>query len=176
MLPAVVVGLAIHSWIKANLFGPETVMYALVAGGILLIIAEKFRPAVTAETLDDISYKQAFGIGLFQCLALWPGFSRSGATISGGMLMGISRHAAAEFSFIMAVPMMIAASGLDLYKSRDFLSMADFPMFAVGFVTAFVVAMVAIKTFLALIRRLDFIPFAIYRFLLAFVVYLVFVA
>ena len=176
MLRAVVVGLAIHSWIKANLFGPETVMYALVAGGILLIIAEKFRPAVTAETLDDISYKQAFGIGLFQCLALWPGFSRSGATISGGMLMGISRHAAAEFSFIMAVPMMIAASGLDLYKSRDFLSMADFPMFAVGFVTAFVVAMVAIKTFLALIRRLDFIPFAIYRFLLAFVVYLVFVA
>ena len=176
MLPAVVVGLAIHSWIKANLFGPETVMYALVAGGILLIIAEKFRPAVTAEALDDISYKQAFGIGLFQCLALWPGFSRSGATISGGMLMGISRHAAAEFSFIMAVPMMIAASGLDLYKSRDFLSMADFPMFAVGFVTAFVVAMVAIKTFLALIRRLDFIPFAIYRSLLAFVVYLVFVA
>ena len=103
-------------------------------------------------------------------------FLPPGATISGGMLMGISRHAAAEFSFIMAVPMMIAASGLDLYKSRDFLSMADFPMFAVGFVTAFVVAMVAIKTFLALIRRLDFIPFAIYRFLLAFVVYLVFVA
>ena len=71
MLPAVVVGLAIHSWIKANLFGPETVMYALVAGGILLIIAEKFRPAVTAETLDDISYKQAFGIGLFQCCLLY---------------------------------------------------------------------------------------------------------
>jgi len=172
MLPAVLIGLAIHSWIKAHLFGPETVMYALVAGGVLLIIAEKFRPAVTAETLDDISYKQAFGVGLFQCLALWPGFSRSGATISGGMLMGISRHAAAEFSFIMAVPMMIAASGLD----RDFLSMADFPMFAVGFVTAFAVAMVAIKTFLALIRRLDFIPFAIYRFVVAFAVYLVFVA
>ena len=116
------------------------------------------------------------GIGLFQCLALWPGFSRSGATISGGMLMGISRQAAAEFSFILAVPMMVAASGLDLYKSRDFLSMADFPMFAVGFITAFVVAMFAIKTFLALIRRLDFIPFAIYRFIVAFAVYLVFVA
>ena len=92
MLPAVIIGLAIHSWIKAHLFGPQTVMYALVAGGILLIIAEKFRPAVRSETLDDISYKQALGIGLFQCLALWPGFSRSGATISGGMLMGISRR------------------------------------------------------------------------------------
>ncbi|ALP41127.1 undecaprenyl-diphosphate phosphatase [Aeromonas schubertii] len=176
MLPAVVIGLMIHSWIKANLFGPVTVMYALVAGGILLIIAEKARPAVRAETLDDISYKQAFGIGCFQCLALWPGFSRSGATISGGMLMGISRQAAAEFSFILAVPMMVAASALDLYKSRDFLSLADFPMFAVGFVTAFVVAMFAIKTFLALIRRLDFIPFALYRFVVAFAVYLVFVA
>lgn len=176
MLPAIVVGLVVHSWIKANLFGPVTVMYALIAGGILLIIAEKCRPAVTAETLDDISYKQAFGIGLFQCLALWPGFSRSGATISGGMLMGISRHAAAEFSFIMAVPIMVAASGLDLYKSRDFLSMADLPMFAVGFITAFVVAMFAIKTFLTLIRRIDFIPFAIYRFIVAFIVYLVFVA
>lgn len=176
MMPAIVVGLAVHSWIKAHLFGPVTVMYALVAGGILLILAEKFRPAVSAESLDDISYKQAFGIGLFQCLALWPGFSRSGATISGGMLMGISRHAAAEFSFLMAVPMMMAASGLDLYKSRDILSLADLPMFAVGFITAFVVAMIAIKTFLALIRRLDFIPFAIYRFIVALAVYIVFVA
>ncbi|MGL5947981.1 MAG: undecaprenyl-diphosphate phosphatase [Aeromonas sp.] len=176
MLPAVVIGLAVHSWIKANLFGPETVMYALVAGGFLLLAAEKFSPAVRAHSLDDISHKQAFGIGLFQCLALWPGFSRSGATISGGMLMGISRQAAAEFSFILAVPMMLAASMLDLYKSREFLSLADVPMFSVGFITAFIVAMIAIKSFLALIRRLNFVPFAIYRFIVAFAVYWVFVA
>src|SRR5690606_9181330 len=160
MLPAVVIGLAIHSWIKANLFGPQTVMYALVAGGILLIIAEKFRPAVRSETLDDISYKQALGIGLFQCLALWPGFSRSGATISGGMLMGISRQAAAEFSSLLAVPMMMGATALDLYKSIGFLTVGDIPMFAVGFITAFLVALIAINTFLQLIKRISFIPFA----------------
>ena len=139
-------------------------------------IAQSLCSSVRSAAVGYICSKQAFGIALFQCLALWPGFSRSGATISGGMLMGISRQAAAEFSFILAVPMMVAASGLDLYKSRDLLSMADFPMFAVGFITAFVVAMIAIKTFLALIRRLDFIPFAIYRFIVAFAVYLVFVA
>ena len=91
----------------------------------------------------------AFMIGCFQCLALWPGFSRSGATISGGMLMGVSRYAASEFSFILAVPMMIGATGLDLYKSMGFLTMQDFPMFAVGFVTAFIVALLAIKVFLS---------------------------
>ncbi|QFI56189.1 undecaprenyl-diphosphate phosphatase [Aeromonas simiae] len=176
MLPAVILGFLVHDFLKEHLFGPVTVMGALIVGGLLLLLAELRRPPICTETLDDISYKQALGIGLFQCMALWPGFSRSGATISGGMLMGINRQASAEFSFILAVPMMLGASGLDLYKSWELLSMADLPMFAVGFVTAFVVAMLAIKTFLALIRRLSFVPFAIYRFIVAFAVYLVFVA
>lgn len=174
MFPAVVLGLIFHKYIK-SLFSPEMVMYALVMGGILLIVAEKVSKTVTAHTIDQITYKQAFSIGVFQCLALWPGFSRSGATISGGLIMGVSRHAAAEYSFILAVPMMVGATILDLYKSWSFLTQADLPMFLIGFVTAFIVALIAIKTFLNVIKRISFIPFAIYRFIVAIIVYFVFV-
>ncbi|CCK08434.1 undecaprenyl-diphosphate phosphatase [Cronobacter sakazakii] len=174
MVPAVVLGLVFHDFIK-SLFNPINVMYALVVGGVLLIAAEVLKPKEPkAPGLDDMTYRQAFFIGCFQCLALWPGFSRSGATISGGMLVGVSRYAASEFSFLLAVPMMMGATALDLYKSMGFLTMADLPMFAVGFVTAFVVALVAIKTFLHIIKRISFIPFAIYRFIVAAAVYAVF--
>ncbi|ELY2469936.1 undecaprenyl-diphosphate phosphatase [Cronobacter sakazakii] len=174
MVPAVVLGLVFHDFIK-SLFNPINVMYALVVGGVLLIIAEVLKPKEPkAPGLDDMTYRQAFFIGCFQCLALWPGFSRSGATLSGGMLVGVSRYAASEFSFLLAVPMMMGATALDLYKSMGFLTMADLPMFAVGFVTAFVVALVAIKTFLHIIKRISFIPFAIYRFIVAAAVYAVF--
>ena len=174
MVPAVVLGLIFHDAIK-SLFNPINVMYALVVGGVLLIAAELLKPKEPkAPGLDDMTYRQAFMIGCFQCLALWPGFSRSGATISGGMLMGVSRYAASEFSFLLAVPMMMGATALDLYKSYHFLTAADFPMFAMGFVTAFLVALVAIKTFLQLIKRISFIPFAIYRFIVAAAVYVVF--
>ncbi|HHJ4542637.1 TPA: undecaprenyl-diphosphate phosphatase [Citrobacter freundii] len=174
MIPAVVLGLVFHDTIK-SLFNPINVMYALVVGGVLLIAAECLKPKEPrAPGLDDMTYRQAFMIGCFQCLALWPGFSRSGATISGGMLMGVSRYAASEFSFLLAVPMMMGATALDLYKSWSFLSASVLPMFAVGFVTAFIVALVAIKTFLQLIKRISFIPFAIYRFVVAAAVYVVF--
>lgn len=174
MIPAVVLGLVFHDTIK-SLFNPVNVMYALVVGGLLLIAAECLKPEEPrAPGLDDMTYRQAFMIGCFQCLALWPGFSRSGATISGGMLMGVSRYAASEFSFLLAVPMMMGATALDLYKSWSFLTVEDIPMFAVGFVTAFIVALIAIKTFLQLIKRISFIPFAIYRFIVAAAVYVVF--
>ena len=174
MNPAVVLGLVFHATIK-SLFNPVNVMYALVVGGLLLIAAECLKPKEPrAPGLDDMTYRQAFMIGCFQCLALWPGFSRSGATISGGMLMGVSRYAASEFSFLLAVPMMMGATALDLYKSWSFLTVEDIPMFAVGFVTAFIVALIAIKTFLQLIKRISFIPFAIYRFIVAAAVYVVF--
>ena len=174
MIPAVVLGLVFHDTIK-SLFNPINVMYALVVGGFLLIAAEVLKPKTPrAEGLDDMTYRQAFMIGCFQCLALWPGFSRSGATISGGMLMGVSRYAASEFSFLLAVPMMMGATPLDLYKSIGFLTVGDIPMFAVGFITAFIVALIAIKTFLQLIKRISFIPFAIYRFIVAAAVYVVF--
>lgn len=175
MVPAVVIGLVFHDAIK-SLFNPINVMYALIVGGVLLLAAEFLKPKQPkAVGIDDMTYRQAFVIGCFQCLALWPGFSRSGATISGGMLMGVSRYAASEFSFILAVPMMMGATVLDLYKSAGFLTMADFPMFAVGFITAFIVALIAIKVFLKLIQRVSFVPFAIYRFIVAAVVYMVFV-
>jgi undecaprenyl-diphosphatase len=176
MIPATILGLLLHSQIK-SLFEPKFVMIALVVGGVLLIAAELLKPKKPrAEGVDDITYLQAFIIGVFQCLALWPGFSRSGATISGGMLMGISRFAASEFSFLLAVPMMMGATALDLYKSYSFLTLADLPMFATGFISAFIVALIAIKTFLAVIKRISFIPFAIYRFFVAIAVYFVFIA
>ncbi|WP_088103604.1 undecaprenyl-diphosphate phosphatase [Halalkalibacter urbisdiaboli] len=167
MLPAIVVGLALHRFIKAYLFGPTTVLIGLILGGVLLIVADKVNKTMTSETMDDITYKQAFGIGLFQCLALWPGFSRSGSTMSGGILLGVSQKAAAEFTFIISVPMMFAASGLDLYKSRDFLTSADLPVFLVGLAVSFVVAMFAIVTFLRVVKKLKLSYFAYYRFALA---------
>ncbi len=174
MIPAVVIGLVLHDQIK-TLFNPINVMYALVVGGVLLLAAEFLKPKqLKAVGIDDITYRQAFMIGYFQCLALWPGFSLSGATISGGMLMGVSRYAASELSFILAVPMMMGATVLDLYKSIGLLTMNDLPMFAVGFVTAFIVALIAIKAFLELIKRISFVSFAIYRFIVAAAVYAIF--
>jgi undecaprenyl-diphosphatase len=173
MIPAVVVGLLVYDYIKL-LFSIHTVLIGLVAGGILMILAEKVRKPVSSHDLDEITYRQAFVVGLFQCFALWPGFSRSGSTIAGGLLTGIHHTAASEFSFIVAVPMMVAANALSLYKSWDQLSASDIPLFAVGFIAAFIVSVLAITTFLKLIAKLKLTPFAIYRFVLAALFYLIF--
>lgn len=174
MIPAGILGLLLNDYILKYLFSPITVLIGLVIGGILMIYAQKTQRPVVADTLDKLTYKQAFLIGLFQCLALWPGFSRSGATISGGLLVGTSYKISAEFSFIVAVPMMVAASGLDLVKSMNFLSASDLPFFAVGFVISFIVALLAIVSFLKLINKIKLIPFAYYRFIVAiiFAIYL----
>ncbi|GAB6422934.1 bacitracin resistance undecaprenyl-diphosphatase [Bacillus cereus] len=172
MIPAGLLGFLFHDKIKDLLFGPGPVVVGLIAGGILMIVAEKFSKKEVATTLDQITYKQALMIGLFQCLALCPGFSRSGSTISGGLLSRVSHKASAEYTFILAVPMMVAATGLDLIKSWDILSPADIPLFATGFVTAFVVAMLAIMSFLKLIERVKLTPFAYYRFAVAIIFYL----
>ncbi|WP_028560046.1 undecaprenyl-diphosphate phosphatase [Paenibacillus pinihumi] len=174
MLPAVVVGLLLHSFIKEYLFSPQTVLIGLVLGGILMIVAERVKVRVTAEDVDSITYKQALGIGLFQLLALWPGFSRSGSTISGGLLIGTSQKAAAEFTFIISVPVMFGATLLDLVKSREYLTTQDLPLFLVGLAAAFIVAMIAVVTFLNLIKKLKLSWFAIYRFALA-AIFLIFV-
>lgn len=170
MLPAVVVGLLLHELIKEYLFSPQTVIVALAAGGVLLIYAEKKNQRILTESLDELTYKQAFRIGLFQCLALFPGFSRAGATIAGGILSGANHKTAAEFSFLVAVPMMFAASGLDLAKSYEVISVSDIDMFMAGFFSAFVVALVAIMSFLKLLSKVKLTPFAYYRFALAAVV------
>ncbi len=168
MIPAVLVGGLLHDYIKKHLFSPTTVLWALVAGGVLMILAEAFRKArPDTETLDQVTYKQAFIVGLFQCFALWSGFSRSGSTISGGLLVGMNHKTASEFTFILAVPMMVAATGKDLLDNWSYLSIADLPLFATGFITAFVVALLAIRYFLKLIANVKLTPFAIYRFILA---------
>ncbi|MDO7907895.1 undecaprenyl-diphosphate phosphatase [Paenibacillus sp. JX-17] len=173
MIPAGILGVLLRDVIKDDLFGPQTVVYSLVIGGILMIVAEKFHPRTTAETVDDITYKQAFIVGLFQILALWPGFSRSGSTISGGLFARISATAAAEFTFLVSVPIMLGATGVDLIKSAGHLNTSDFPVFAAGFIAAFIVGMLAIKTFLGLLKRLSLTTFAIYRFIVAIIFFII---
>lgn len=170
-LPACVLGLLVHSTIKAHLFTPASVCLALVVGALCMILAEKRKVRPVYITLDDMTPKLALGVGLFQCLALWPGFSRSAATIMGGMLLGAKRTLAAEYSFVAAVPIMVAATGYDLFKSWHLLSAADIPFFAIGIVGSFFAALAAVKIFVALVGRMTLVPFAIYRLILAPLVY-----
>ncbi len=168
MLPATIIGFALKDFIDDHLFKVEHVIYALVAGAILMIIADKFaskKPKV--DSLDKISYGLAFKVGLVQCLSLWPGFSRSGATISGGVLFGMSHRVAADFTFIMAVPIMAGASLVSVLKNWDMLSMDYFGFYVVGFISSFIFALLSIKFFLALISKVKLMPFAIYRLVLA---------
>ncbi|QAY65704.1 undecaprenyl-diphosphate phosphatase [Paenibacillus protaetiae] len=169
MVPAGIMGVGLHGVIKHYLFSPATVLIGLLAGGVLMIGADRAGRKVTAEGLDDITYRQAFVIGFFQVLALWPGFSRSGSTISGGMLLGTSQKAAAEFTFIVSVPMMAGASGIDLLKSREFLTAADAPLFLIGLLAAFIVGTLACVTFINMMKKLRLSWFAYYRFGLAII-------
>lgn len=175
LIPAGVIGVLFEDYIDEYLFSIETVLIGLVVGGVLMIIADRFRPRVPkADTVDKVTYKQAFGIGLFQCLGMWPGFSRSGSTISGGVLLGLSHRAASDFTFIMAVPIMMGASVISLYKHWDSFTAEALPFFAVGFVSAFIFALISIRFFLKLIQRIKLVPFAIYRFVLAALIALVY--
>ncbi|MDP2247271.1 MAG: undecaprenyl-diphosphate phosphatase, partial [Nitrosomonadales bacterium] len=132
-------------------------------GGFVILIVEKFAPVTTTETVDDMSFKQALKIGCAQSLSLIPGVSRSGATILGGMIFGLSRKAATEFSFFVAIPIMFAATVYDLFKNRDLLVWDDVSVFAVGFITAFFAALVAVKTLVRYVANHDFRIFAYYR-------------
>ncbi|KKI92870.1 UDP pyrophosphate phosphatase [Bacillus sp. SA1-12] len=172
ILPFFIFGAIFYDFIK-GLFSPQIVVISLIAGGVLMLAAEFLRtPKPNAMTLDQITYKQALGMGLFQCFALIPGFSRMGATLSGGLLIGMNHKTASEFSFIMAVPIMVAASGKDLLENWSHLSVSDLPLFITGFLTAFIVALIAIKFFLNLINKIKLVPFALYRFVLAILVWI----
>jgi undecaprenyl-diphosphatase len=170
MIPASVLGFVFHDFIKNVLFSPLTVGIGLFLGAFLMIYAEKKNKTESTQDLDHLSYKQAFIIGLYQCLSLWPGFSRAGSTISGGLLAGANHKTAAEYSFLLAVPMMIAASGLDLLKSYKYLTIHDLSYFSAGFITAFIVAMLAIVGFLKILSKVKLIPFAIYRIIVGIIV------
>lgn len=168
MLPAVILGFAFKDLIDDHLFKTETVIYALVAGAILMIVADKFGPKKPKiNSLDEITYAQAFKVGLVQCLSLWPGFSRSGATISGGVLFGMNHRTAADFTFIMAVPIMMGASLVSVLKNWEYMSMDHLSFYIVGFISAFVFALLSIQFFLKLISKVKLMPFAIYRLILA---------
>lgn len=165
-LPAFVLGALLHGLIKRLLFAPLPVACALIVGGVIMLIVERRHSNPSVEEVEEISYTKAFGIGLFQCLALWPGMSRSASTIIGGMILGTSRRAAAEFSFLVAVPVMVAATSFDMLKSYRLLSHEDIPVFAIGFVVSFLTAIAAIKFFMALLNRWTLVPFGVYRILL----------
>ncbi|WP_207263578.1 undecaprenyl-diphosphate phosphatase [Desulfovibrio sp. Huiquan2017] len=166
-LPASVVGLLTHHYIKAYLFSPFTVALALAAGAVLIFVVEAMDLKKTTQTVDEITPKIALGIGLFQCLALWPGFSRSASTIMGGMLLGAKRTVAAEYSFIAAVPIMFAATGYDFLKNYALFENSDLIFLLIGFVVSFIAAWLAIKGFIVLLGRLTLRPFAVYRLALA---------
>ena len=162
-LPAAVLGLLLHGFIKQVLFSPLIVAWALLVGGVVILLIERWAPPPRVQTIDEISFGDALKIGFVQSLALIPGVSRSGATIMGAMLLGVSRSCATEFSFFLAIPVMFAATVFDVYKSWHELSLEALPMFAVGFVFAFLSALLTIRFLLRFVASNSFVPFAWYR-------------
>ena len=170
-LPAVILGLAFGSIIKAHLFTPVVVATTFIVGGFIILWAEKRPPgSVRIENVDDMTAFDALKVGLVQCFAMIPGTSRSGSTIIGGMLLGLSRQAATDFSFFLAIPTLIGAGAYSLYKSRGLLSMADLPMFTVGLVFSFISAWLCVRWLLRYISTHNFVPFAWYRIAFGIVV------
>ena len=166
-LPAAVLGLAFSAFIKAHLFAPVPVATAFIAGALVILWAERRqrrRPdSVRIRGVDELHWLDALKIGFAQALALIPGTSRSGATIIGGMLFGLSRQAATEFSFFLAIPTLFAATGYDLFRNRDLLASNDLAMIGVGFAVAFISAFFTIRALLRYVAHHDFVPFAWYR-------------
>ncbi len=162
-LPAAIIGILLIKTIKAYLFQPLSVAIAFIAGGIIIFLVER-RPIVPSiENIDSMNWKDALKVGFAQVLSLIPGTSRAGATIIGGMLFGLSRRTATEFSFFLAIPTMFAATFYDLYKHWHLLHSHDIGVFAVGFATAFVSAFIAVRALLHYIAHHNFMPFAWYR-------------
>ena len=170
-LPAVVLGLLFGKVIKAHLFIPTVVASTFIIGGFIILWAEKRPPgSVRVEHVDDLTAWDALKVGLVQCFAMIPGTSRSGSTIIGGMLLGLSRQAATDFSFFLAIPTLIGAGVYSVYKERALLSMADVPLFAVGLVFSFISAWLCVRWLLKFISTHNFIPFAWYRIAFGIVV------
>jgi undecaprenyl-diphosphatase len=162
-VPTAVAGLFAYRFIKEYLFSPWVVAVALIAGGLAILLIERNLPRTRAPTVDDMKIRTALGIGVIQCLSMVPGVSRSGATIMGALLLGVSRVAATEFSFFLAIPVMFAASTYDLWKTRHELGADSLAIIAVGFVTAFVSSVIVVKWLIRFVSRHDFTAFAWYR-------------
>ena len=162
-IPAAVVGLSIHDLIEHVLFAPVFVAWGLLAGGVGILIIEALGLRPRTHSLGAVTWRAALGVGLAQCLSLFPGVSRSAATILGGMAAGMTRRTATEFSFLLAIPTMLAASLYDLYHWRHVLGATDAPGFAVGFVMSFIAGLATVKFLLRYVSTHDFRPFAYYR-------------
>ena len=169
-LPAAILGLLFIKTIKSYLFHPVPVATALIVGGLLILWAERREHVVEVEQVDDMDWKHALKVGLAQCLALIPGTSRSGATIIGGLFFGLSRKAAAEFSFFLAIPTMFAATFYDLYKNRELLDWNDLTLIAAGFAAAFFSALLAVRGLLRFVSNHDFTVFAWYRIVFGIII------
>ncbi|MEO4046537.1 undecaprenyl-diphosphate phosphatase [Pseudomonas sp. CAU 1711] len=162
-LPAVVIGVMFSDWIHEYLFNPITVAAALVVGGLVMLWAERRQHEIRVEEVDDMSWKEALKIGCAQCLAMIPGTSRSASTIIGGLLFGLSRRAATEFSFFLAMPTMVGAAAYSGYQYRELFQPGDLPVFALGFVVSFIFAMIAVRGLLKFIANHSYALFAWYR-------------
>jgi undecaprenyl-diphosphatase len=170
-LPAVVLGLLLGKAIKEHLFTPVVVASTFIIGGFIILWAERRAPGHTrVHSVDEMTPWDALKVGLAQCLAMVPGTSRSGATIIGGMLLGLSRKAATDYSFFLAMPTLIGAGAYSLYKERALLSVADIPLFATGLVFSFLSAWLCVRWLLSYISTHSFVPFAYYRIVFGFVV------
>ena len=171
-VPAVVLGLLFGKAVKAHLFTPVVVASTFIIGGFIILWAERRTTTVRVAEVDDMTPMDALKVGLAQCLALVPGTSRSGATIIGGMLFGLSRKAATDFSFFLAMPTLIGAGAYSLYKERNLLSSADIPLFGVGLLFSFISAWLCVRWLLRYISTHNFVPFAWYRIVFGLVVLL----
>ena len=162
-LPAMIIGAVAYKGIRALLESPTTVAVALIVGGVAILLIERMVKTVKVESVEAMPLRTAIAVGVMQCVAMIPGVSRSGATIMGALLMGVERKTAAEFSFFLAVPTMMGATAYSLWKDRAILTFDDMNAIAIGLGVAFVVALVVVKAFVAIVGRFGFAPFAWYR-------------
>lgn len=172
-IPAMILGFLLEKYIKQHFFNPRTVAVALIVGAVLLLLVDMKRKRPRVETTDEISFKDSFIVGIFQCLALWPGMSRSASTIIGGLFMGLSREAAAEYSFFLAIPTLAGAAALELWKARKMhFTGLEWTTLGVGTIVSFVVALFVVAAFINYLKKKKFTPFAIYRIILGVLVLL----
>lgn len=162
-MPAAIMGVLLHDFIKSVLFSPYIVSVSLITGGFIILLIEKKSPKADCNSIDDIKFRTAFFIGCAQVLAMIPGVSRSGATIMGSILLRVERKAATEFSFFLAIPTMLGATVYDVYKNYAILSFDNTAIIAIGFISAFLAALLVVKTVISFISTHGFVPFAYYR-------------
>ncbi len=169
-VPAAIMGFALHKWIERHLFGPVTVAWALILGGVVILLVEHNIGKRQPQGLDQITLRQAWWVGIAQCFSLFPGVSRSGATIIGGLLSGMDRTTATEFSFLLSIPTMLAATGYKILKDHDVLLGGDPLLLPLGLAVSFVSGLAVVAGFLAFVRSHTFKPFAYYRIVLGVII------